>query len=52
VATFAARKRGKKRRERGSGKKASFKKIKNKVCKEEKGFYLCSPKTRGRKKGG
>jgi len=49
---FAARKRGKKKRE-WSGKKEekqTLKNKKNKVCETEKGFYLCSPKRKGRRK--
>jgi stringent starvation protein B len=48
VLTFAARKRG-----RGKGireaEKRRTKNKKNKVCKREKGSYLCSPKRKGQK---
>ena len=33
-----------------AGEKEASKNKKNKVCKFKKGFYLCSPKRRGRKK--
>jgi hypothetical protein len=32
-----------------AGKKRQTKNKKNKVCKFKKGFYLCSPKRKGRK---
>jgi hypothetical protein len=39
-----------KRKEGKRGKKRQTKIKKNKVCKFKKGFYLCSPKRKGRKK--